>query len=319
MARATVRIFDLLIIRPKFKTKLDASTLMSIFFLFFVLSSNRLYGEMPEPPNYEELCEQSELVICASLDSIGSERKTINQPLNILTASADYYEHTFRVEKIYKGRWDTELIPAAIPQRFKGNLIMGCRRFPRYDINHKYILFLTRTPSPVFYIRTEIDDIWGERQWSQKDENYILEELVWLSDPDRWQKEGDHLDYSIPSDANELAVDLTDFQKVNGYSKRSMFYHNGELAGERAWYANGQLAYDNPVKNGLRHGVSKAWDRDGRLIEIRPYRKDRLHGALIRNSRSGFQEKTYWIRGDNVSKEKYEMEMKVNRSLPAVK
>lgn len=301
--------------------KVNSKKRFLILFVIF-LFNGFLYGEMPEPPNYEELCEQSELVVLAFLVNINSEKMAFEKPINPTMGSVNYYVHTFQIEKTYEGNIEDKIIQVSIPKDYNiDHTIIGCPIFPKYKKGLKYLLFLNRIPSSPLYIRTEIDDIWNEKLWKEKlwkekDEKYVLEELAFLSDSHRWQNRGDNLDYGIPSDANEIVVELTDFQKVNGYSKRSEFYVKGELVGEKAWYKNGRLAYDAPVKNGLRHGIHKAWNRDGNLIESRPYRKNRLHGVLIRYRRGEIKEKTYWIRGENVSKEKYEDEMKVNKSLP---
>lgn len=275
--------------------------------LFFCMAQ-MCFSEMPELPNYEELCEASELVVRASYRSCLSERIEID---NIL-----YAKTVFEINECYKGETQEHTIAVLIPIQKPQTTSRSDFVFPSYQEKKEYFLFLQKRQEHV-YIRVKIDDVWGERPFRSRDEFIIQNELKELNTPDRWLHQGDNLTYRIPLDAEERDVLLTEFQKER-YLKTIQYLRNDEIVGERGWYKNGLIAYEVPYKDGFRHGIAKTWYPDGSLHSVYCYRKGRLHGyALTWKNPSDFTI-TFWIRGRNVSKDDYIKESKANRTLPKV-
>jgi hypothetical protein len=269
-------------------------------------AGSRIFAEMPMAPNMEELCEGSKIVLSAKCLRQTAETQETNK--------LKYVSTEFEIVDLYKGDVKTKIIRVLIPVSFVSGYSSHCRRFPHYQLNKKYFLFLKRVSKEDF-IRIELDDIWEERAYSIDTESLIKEEIAFLADPDRWKKIGDHLSYHIDADSDEKQIELTPWQKSNRFSKRAEYWRNGKLIGERAWYENGQIAYEEPFKHGLRHGILREWTKEGRLRSIKYYRKGRLHGPLITWKGIMTIDVTYWIRGRNVKGSKYTKEAKTNRTL----
>jgi antitoxin component YwqK of YwqJK toxin-antitoxin module len=268
---------------------------------------------MPMEPNIEELCENSEVVVRAEPNN------WIKTIINAKEGNQDIIN--FKINKIYKGPTDFRNINVLIPTKRLmklTDLISGCSITPTYIKGKTYFLFLKKKKKSELYTRVDIDNIWGERKWHEEQEQQIIEEIKFLSDPNKWKKPGDNLDYNIPDSSEEKLVPLTEYQIENKFSKRAQYYLNGKLVGERAWYGNGQLAYEMPIKNHMQHGVYRVWDKDGKLITITPYRKDRVHGVCKQWDEKGVIQESFCIRGKQVSKVKYLKELENNATLPKV-
>jgi antitoxin component YwqK of YwqJK toxin-antitoxin module len=270
-------------------------------------------AEMPREPNIEELCESSDVIVCAEPNEW---TRTIHN-----TKEGNYDAINFKICQIYKGphnlRSINVLIPAERNDQFT-DLLSGCSIKPTYIKGKTYFLFLKQKKKGELYTRVDIDNIWGERKWDEEQEQQIIEEIKFLSDPNKWKKPGDNLDYNIPDSSEEKLVPLTEYQIEDKFSKRAQYYLNGKLVGERAWYENGQIAYQMPIKNHMQHGVYRVWDKDGKLITITPYRKDRVHGVCKQWDEKGVIQESFWIRGKQVSKVKYLKELENNATLPKV-
>jgi len=294
-----------------------------VFLFLFLLPGS--YAEVPQEPNYEELCEQAPIVMAGTAAASTDELR--------LGSRAAFKIVTFEVEEIFKGAKDAVLFTETARLRSRKttekrliNLFHmtrsdapGDRRYPEYAVGKEYLLFLNKLTQPRFYTRTPLDDTRPARESTEEIKEQIRQELQDLQDPNRFSKPGDNLSYTIPEDAEEKIVELTDDQQRNNYSKRAQYFIKGKLVGERAWYGNGRLAYEEPIRNSMRHGKIKSWHPDGSLFEIRPYRKDRLHGIL----RTWYEKKkpqiSYWIRGENVTESEYYKACKTDLSLEKVK
>jgi hypothetical protein len=275
--------------------------------LFFCLAQIGI-SEMPQSPNFEELCEASELVVRASYISGLSEEIELE---NII-----YAEIVFEIDKYYKGKTEERKISVLIPIRRAKTISLHDFVFPSYQEGKEYFLFLKKRQDNV-HIRVEIDDVWGERLFDPRVEIFIENEIKEQDTPDRWMQRADNLMYKIPHDAKEREVLLSDYQ-TDRYLKIIQYLINDEIVGERGWYKNGVMAYEYPYKNGLRHGIAKEWQNDGSLISVCCYRKGRGHGYVLAWKNKSNLEITFWVRGNNMSKDDYIEESKKNRTLPQV-
>lgn len=273
-----------------------------------VCASQICFSEMPRFPNFEELCEASELVIRASYISCSPEKIELD---NII-----YAKMVFEIDEYYKGKTEERKISVLIPIDWAKTISLHCIVFPSYQEEKEYFLFLQKRHNNV-YIRVKIDDVWGERLFNPTDELIIQKEIKDQDASDRWLRREDNLTYTIPHDAKEREVSLSEYQK-DRYLKIIEYQMNNEIVGERGWYKNGVLAYEFPYKNGLCHGIAKSWRNDGSLNSVHCYRKGRLHGYMLAWKNIGDLEITFWVRGNNVSKDYYIKESKINRTLPKV-
>lgn len=281
--------------------------------------SNIANFEMPLTPNFEELCESSDLIICGE----PNEWTKIEEKSDIIA---------FKVHQVYKGSTNLRRVNVVIPTVYKGKtelvvgvngikstyVTMGDSIIPVYVKGKRYFLFLEKKRFSSYYVRTQIDEVWGERDWNKDQEQQIIDEIKFLSDPDKWKKPGDNILYVIPEGAEEKIVSLTEYQQNNNFSKRAEFWLNGKKVGEKAWYENGQIAYEQPIKNEMEHGNYKVWYPDGKLKAVCPYRKDRLHGIFQQWDEKGHLETSYWIKGKSVKKNEYLKELKNNETLPKI-
>lgn len=259
----------------------------------------------------EELCEQSKTIVCAEPTGVPHGKVTIGRGLN----KTEYVRRTLKVHTTYKGKIDTETIEILIPTEFSWD----CPRIPSFTTGKKYLFFLKGQRRDKSYVRIDIDNIFAERTWDEGKEQKVIEELQFLADPDRFKKPGDNLTYTIPANAEEKEVELTEYQQKHDFSKRCEYWLDGERVGERAWRGDGKLAYEEPFKDGMRHGLFRGWHPDGAPFSERPYRKDRLHGVLKQWDQRGEVTLSYWMRGDYVSKNQYRKACETNKTLPLIK
>jgi antitoxin component YwqK of YwqJK toxin-antitoxin module len=278
-----------------------------IYILIVCNLINSAIAEMPQKPNYEDLCEASELVISASY--ISGLPETIKLDRN-------YSEFFFEIDEYYKGKTKDPNIAVLIPIRWDEGSSVDSYIFPAYQEGKKYFLFLKKYKG-TSYIRVKIDDVWGERLFDPNEETVIQKEIEEQKVSERWLIPEDNLTYGIPHEAHEREVLLSEYQ-TDRYLKIIQYLVNDEIAGERGWYKNGVMAYEYPYKNGLRHGIARTWRDDGSLYHFYCYRKDRYHGYLLTWNNLCNLEITFWVRGNNVSKDEYIKESKNNRTLPQV-
>lgn len=275
-----------------------------LYIIFLIVLFSVCSAEMPQPPNYEELCENSDLVVKADYITSLQQEVKINAYV--------YSEYTFEVSKIYKGKIKENTISALVP--IKKAIFSADFYDPKYQKGKTYILFLQKHEKDLF-IKIEIDSIWGDRSYSQKEECLIENEIKEQNIPKRWSKEEDNLTYKIPGDANEFEITLSGYQKER-YLKIIKYCKNDEIVGERGWYKNGIMAYEQPYKNELRHGISKGWSEDGSLAGMSCYRKDRYHGYVLRWTNRRNLEIFFCVRGNIVSQKEYQEQCKNNATLP---
>ena len=101
----------------------------------------------------------------------------------------------------------------------------------------------------------------------------------------------------------------------NGNLSSEGNYHNGQRWDgiHRSWYENGQLSSERHYKDGLGHGLTKGWDRDGNLwLETYYIRgNERLDYILMRKLKPIIAE--HYI--DNALKEGYNLSIEDNKFL----
>jgi len=269
--------------------------------------------EMPAPPNYEELCENSDLIVCGKLIDISDK----NSPLKL-----NYSEHYFEVCERYFGQEEKKTISVLLPMDcmhpnyISQDTYSGCSRTPAYHINNKYFLFLSHFKKGI-YVRNKLDRIFEERAYGNKDEILIKSEIEEINRQDRWMTPEDNLTYRIPPDAIAIEQEPLRYRiRPEIVYKHVKYQKEGQTVGERAWYPNGQLSFDDPIKNNLSHGIHSGWRENGRPYGIECYRKGRYHGFVIRWHEANQMELLFWIRGKLVSKRKYLKECKRNATLP---
>ena len=268
-------------------------------------------GEMPQQPNFEELC------LSASIIAKGELAQKTDRFVEYQETPHGVVE--FAIDKVYKGDFKecrmSVLVPVICPEDLLKSVGSVEEIEPNYVSDQEYLLFLKKYDCTDIFVRPAIENIRPERKWTRESENRLVETLEFLADPNRWSKPGDHLSYTIPEDANSTFVDLTESQEREGYSKIIRYHTGGELVGERGWYANGKLAYEKPMRYGLQHGIYKAWNRKGELVGETAFRKGRPHGISEHVERGGQLTVSYWILGEKVTREKYIQEAKKNATL----
>ena len=108
-------------------------------------------------------------------------------------------------------------------------------------------------------------------------------------------------------------------------------YSDGLLHGvSRGWDKNGKLWCERPYENGKKHGMEREWNSKGLLVWEHPYKEGQLHG-IGRFSRKNAEPQipfiimkppkplTFWINGKEVSKSEYTEACKTNATLPQIK
>lgn len=268
---------------------------------------------MPPRPNFEELCEQSDLVVCGKL--LNSAKENSRSRLN-------YAEHRFEICEYYLGEKKSGEITVLIPMCNNDRNYVhtrqtcDCSRTAVYEAGEKYFLFLRKYKKDI-YIRTPLEDVWEEQAYDPRESQVIRDESAAINQSDRWLVSEDNLTYRIPSDAVEYEQ-LLSHNENQRYSKKIAYEKNGYLVGEKGWYKNGTLAYIAPHKNNLLHGIRIGWSENGFLAEVVYYRKGRYHGYVMRWDNDDRMNLSFWIRGRYVSLKKYLKECQRNVTLPSL-
>ena len=288
--------------------------------LFFV---SLTFGEMPEEPSPEELTKDATVVLAAE----AVESVDIKPSVNI-----NYRIIAFKVHKVYKGYIDASPGSGWFTKD-KGwlssdplviyviILSSGTRTdylVPSYKQGSKYVLFL----EPVvgiksLYVRSELDMIWTEKPWSKSLESKILKIVKEQTSFRILNPLGTDVNYSIPKEAVGKAVSFTEYERKHKdkYSKKLEYRLDGKIVGWRLWSSTGKLIYEVPIKHGKSHGISKAWYPNGKPLYERPYKNGRLHGVYKSWDEQNNMDVSYWIEGQNVTKEAYIQAAKINWSL----
>ena len=288
--------------------------------LFFV---SLTFGEMPEEPSPEELTKDATVVLAAE----AVESVDIKPSVNI-----NYRIIAFKVHKVYKGYIDASPGSGWFTKD-KGwlssdplviyviILSSGTRTdylVPSYKQGSKYVLFL----EPVvriecLYIRSELDIIWKETPWSKSLESKILKIIKEQTSLRILNPLGTDVKYSIPKEAVEKAASFSKYQRKHKdkYSKKLEYWLDGKIVGRRLWSSTGKLIYEVPIKHGKRHGISKVWYDNGKPLYESPYKNGKLHGVYKSWEEQNKMDVSYWIEGQNVTKEAYIQAAKINWSL----
>ena len=89
-----------------------------------------------------------------------------------------------------------------------------------------------------------------------------------------------------------------EFRREGGaiYPRVTVCTLNGEVVGQRAYWEEGQLVTETPLRNGTKHGREFQWHDDGRLSLIEPYVNGKIHGTARQYGRDGSVIGTYSIR-----------------------
>jgi antitoxin component YwqK of YwqJK toxin-antitoxin module len=87
------------------------------------------------------------------------------------------------------------------------------------------------------------------------------------------------MDPRYQSDIPTAAVEHVTATHPDGSRARAEYVLNGEVVGRRFWDADGSLSMEQPLKNGLRHGIEYHWYFNGILTAALPYFEGKEHGA----------------------------------------
>jgi MORN repeat variant len=87
----------------------------------------------------------------------------------------------------------------------------------------------------------------------------------------------------IPADAKEVIGD----RYLTGARMSASYFLGGEKVGFRTWYEDGGLEFENAFRDGVRHGNEYSFYPNGQLLEVTPYRDNRIHGTCRQWSEDG--------------------------------
>lgn len=279
------------------------------------------YLEMPEKPSLEQLCADSALVVSAqavrgtgTLEPLRGTSYTlvVFQPMEVLKGGSllATFERSIASER------------AAGPGLFS---VLVLTDWPFEDLlpatyvpGKRYILFLGPPCAPWVYGRARIDRIWPEQPYSDelaKQARSIIAEQASVTL--RRSKSG--LGYpSIPANAQEHPLPLTEYDTKNGYSRKTFYTIGDQRVGERAWWSTGKMAYEEPMRDGRREGLFRGWYPDGRLWQERFFRHGYLHGLVRQWDEQGKLGVSFWLNDGSVTEEAYLQEMQLDPSLPRI-
>lgn len=272
--------------------------------------------EMPPRPSLEQLCSDSAIVVSAH--AVGQSADL--EPFS----GASYRLVAFRLLEVVKGQTEFHAVETKT-NRSSGtcfavlvttSLPAGCLRVPVYAPGQKYLLFLGCQCAPGVYGRTGLDAIWGEHDLTDdllQRVRKAVEEQALVTLRRREAKLS-----TIPDDAEEHVVNLSEQDRINNYSRKAFYTRGDKRLGERGWWTSGQLAYESPLKNGMRDGLFRGWYPDGRLWQERMFRHGQLHGFVRQWDEHGNATVTYWLDGQNVTEAAYVQQTQLDSALPQV-
>lgn len=125
-------------------------------------------------------------------------------------------------------------------------------------------------------------------------------------------------EWRIPADATEKVRELNPAEASPGVgigvNRIVEYWLDDQQVGRREWWSNGQMSFEGPMRYGRFHGLTRRWAADGTLLQQSCYRFSRRHGP----SKSQDGEIFYYVRGREVSKERYVKEAARDKTLPTV-
>ncbi len=102
-----------------------------------------------------------------------------------------------------------------------------------------------------------------------------------------------HYRSSIPKVARER---VTATFEASQQKRIAEYILNGKLVGVRHFHETGELKYENPLRNGLLHGIVYRSDIPGKLLSAEPYFKGFPHGTASQWSDEGKLIGTYTMK-----------------------
>ena len=293
-------------------------------FLMIMLVCARALAEMPAEPSLYSLCRESKVIVVGEMVS--------SSTLTIVTG-IEYDCALFQIKERLKG--DPPSCSASLKSALYSpinNLVhvlsVKFTEFvdPQYDSidadytkGKHYLLFLSDSIQDYMYVRTPLDSIWPEHPASSDRIERVREILKEISTKRILSTSDDILRYKISPQCQERKIALTDEDKGYGYARKVEYFVNGEKIGERAWYGNGHIAYEELLKKGCPHGLLQEWYLNGKRARTVYFRDGEMHGPCKTWNPNGREDGVgYWIIGKLVEKKDYEARAKIDPTLPPV-
>ncbi len=245
------------------------------------IMSTAVYGYISGKPTLEGLCRDADIIIIAEPEKaqrIDLTRKTERGSPPEPTYSTFTLAHTkykaiaFRVKQVLKGKLSGQKFKEGLSDEMRLKFpifivllieteVAPSADFwvPKYKEGTDYVLFLGPEVLDELHTKSDGDRILPahpaspemitkiERIVAEQNEVYLL------------KGKGDNVGYTIPKDSEEKSVTLTRSDREQGYSIKTEYWLSGNMVGERRWRGRDTLAYENPLKNGRRHGEFRAW------------------------------------------------------------
>jgi hypothetical protein len=280
-----------------------------------------LYMDMPAKPSLEQLCADSAIVVSAEAVREGGEVEPF--------ADTSYALVVFQPTEVLKGgsllmslnpkvggrqAADPGLFAVMLVTRWRFSDLLPATYVP----GKRYILFLGPPCAPWVYGRARIDSRWPEQAYSEDLARRIRSIVADQASVTLRRPKRDAGYLSIPTEAQEHPVPLTENDVKNGYSRRVFYTIGDQRVGERGWWSSGKMAYEEPMRDGRREGLFRGWYPDGRLWQECYYRNGYGHGLARVWDEHGALSTSFWLDGRNVTKEAYLQEMQLDPSLPRI-
>lgn len=101
-----------------------------------------------------------------------------------------------------------------------------------------------------------------------------------------------HYRSSIPKVAREHVIAV----HISGGKYIAEYVYKGEIVGRRYFHEKGELSYEYPIRNGLKHGMHYRSDEPGKILSAEPYFKGLAHGIAKQWSDDGKLIGTYTMK-----------------------
>lgn len=276
-------------------------------------------AEVPPPPSLAAQYQQADVVVVVEVLAIDTfpivnatrEQIIVCSVQDVLKRHEDatFADEDPRVGEEGEGRFLTLL---ARPRPEDQPQYLDATTLPlEFVVDQQYVLFLTPTITRATYTPAapEAEAVAWSRQVRADIERlreYLEEKAV-----QPWQ-------WKIPAEAEEREVPKNpgDSDQITRAAEYSV---GDELVGRRKWYDSGELALEEPMRLGFRHGIERYWYPSGEPWRLAHYRDGDLHGYVLQWDADGTpQAPTYWIGGSRVDGETYREAAAEDPSLPAL-
>ncbi|HBG25768.1 MAG: hypothetical protein A2Y10_02260 [Planctomycetes bacterium GWF2_41_51] len=291
-------------------------------FLILVIGS-MLKAEIPQI-SLEKPVKDAKIIISAV---------PVRSAIQDMTIHSSYAIWSFKIDKVYKGEFQHQLPSVDLEGMSESNEIMqgkflnvlvfsypsgktiphsktkayiqsfkkraSFEILPRYEIGKKYILFLSEMMEDCLYIR--VDKYSLPKEYDKEGEQQVKAVIKRLKDFENG-KPTDFIDYQIPKKAKAVS------RKASGnYGASDIIEYllGDEKVGKRGFWKNSKMAFDTPMKYGMRYGISRTCDEKGNKWRLETFLDDAQHGVLRTWDENGQLTEGYYIYGQYVSKDEY--------------